>query len=195
MIMGAERIEECGQERHDVKLGSKRWRAIERPMNAISSDLRVMLDPHRYVLELGWQGSDTLTYESYDRTYHVRIKGKPELIGSANPMFRGDGAIHDPEDLLLAALSACHLLTYLALCARARINVVSYEDQASGMLVLTKDGGGAFSEVMLNPKVVVAEPHMVEKALRFHDEVHKYCFISRSVNFPVRHAAQVSSGP
>ena len=112
-------------------------------------------------------------------------------IEMPGPLFRGDAGVHNPEDLLLAALSGCHLLTYLALCARARINVTSYRDNASGILLLTKDGGGHFTEVMLRPEVVVAEEHMLEKARFFHGEVHKYCFIARSVNFPVRCEAVV----
>ncbi|MBK8612221.1 MAG: OsmC family protein [Flavobacteriales bacterium] len=149
---------------------------------------------HPYALELEWRGNQglgTSTYEGYAREHVIRIAGKPDLIGTADPMFRGDAGVHNPEDLLLAALSGCHLLTYLALCARARINVTSYRDNASGILLLTKDGGGHFTEVMLRPEVVVAEEHMLEKARFFHGEVHKYCFIARSVNFPVRCEAVV----
>jgi len=149
---------------------------------------------HPYALELEWRGDlghGTSTYEGYSREHLIRIAGKPDLIATADPTFRGDAALHNPEDLLLAALSGCHLLTYLALCARARINVTSYRDQASGTLFLTKDGGGHFTEVVLRPEVVVAEDRMVEKARSFHGEVHKYCFIARSVNFPVRCEAVV----
>ena len=144
-----------------------------------------MADPHRYALDLHWQGDHTRSYDSYVRDHCILFEGKPELIVTADPMFHGDPSRHNPEDLLVAALSGCHLLTYLALCARARINVLSYDDHATGSLTLTKDGGGYFQEVTLHPMVIVAEDHMVEKALRFHDEVHKYCFIARSVNFPV----------
>jgi organic hydroperoxide reductase OsmC/OhrA len=152
---------------------------------------------HRYSLVLDWTGNlgaGTSDYEGYSREHVVRIAGKPDLVGSADPMFRGDPARHNPEDLLLAALSQCHLLTYLALCARARINVLSYRDHAEGTLVLTKDGGGQFSEVVLRPEVVVAEAQMLAKAKYFHGEVHKYCFIARSVNFPVRCLAKVELG-
>ncbi|HQW87160.1 MAG TPA: OsmC family protein [Flavobacteriales bacterium] len=144
---------------------------------------------HHYALELEWLGNTgqgTRTYEGYSREHVVRIAGKPDLRGTADPMFRGDATLHNPEDLLLAALSQCHLLTYLALCARARINVLSYRDHAEGTLLLTKDGGGHFTEAVLRPTVVVADAAMLEKARYFHGEVHKYCFIARSVNFPVR---------
>lgn len=149
---------------------------------------------HPYTLELEWRGnlgSGTSTYEGYSREHGIRIAGKPELVTTADPMFRGDPTLHNPEDMLLAALSSCHLLTYLALCARARINVVQYRDHPTGVLQLTKDGGGHFSEVVLKPTVVVAEASMVDKARYFHGEVHKYCFIARSVNFPVRCEAEV----
>jgi len=156
-----------------------------------------MSEGHTYYLELEWRGNlghGTSTYEGYSREHILRIAGKPDLIATADALFRGDATLHNPEDLLLAALSGCHLLTYLALCARARINVLGYRDQAEGTLHLTKDGGGHFTEVVLRPEVIVAEEQMVEKAQHFHGEVHKYCFIARSVNFPVRCEAAVRVG-
>lgn len=143
-------------------------------------------DAHRYHLQLDWQGDHTRTYEGYTREHVIRIDGKSELRATADPMFRGDGTLHNPEDLLLAALSSCHLLTYLALCARARINVLSYSDRAEGILVLTKDGGGHFSEVTLRPKVLIEDAAHLGKAISFHEAAHNYCFIANSVNFPVR---------
>jgi len=150
-----------------------------------------MAGQHHYTLDLLWQGDHTRDYDSYTREHHVRIAGKPDLIATADPAYRGDATKHNPEDLLLASLSGCHLLTYLALCARARINVLAYRDRAEGTLLLTKDGGGHFTEVVLRPGVVVADERMLEKARHFHGEVHKYCFIARSVNFPVRCEAEV----
>ncbi|MBK8228322.1 MAG: OsmC family protein [Flavobacteriales bacterium] len=152
-----------------------------------------MPDMHSYALDLLWRGDHTRAYEDYTREHIIRINGKSELRVTADPAFRGDGALHNPEDLLLAALSSCHLLTYLALCARARINVLSYHDRAEGTLVLTKDGGGHFSEVTLRPRVVVESEGMMEKARYFHGEAHKYCFIARSVNFPVNCEPLVSA--
>jgi organic hydroperoxide reductase OsmC/OhrA len=149
-----------------------------------------MADQHQYTLDLHWQGDHTRTYESYTREHRIRIAGKPELITTADPLFRGDTTLHNPEDLLLASLISCHLLTYLA-----RINVLSYRDQAEGTLLLTKDGGGHFTEVVLRPEVVVADESMLEKARFFHGEVHKYCFIARSVNFEVRCEAVVKVDP
>ncbi len=141
---------------------------------------------HHYTTDLRWNGDTSLGYEAYDRTHTIRIANKTELITTSDPMFRGDPALHNPEDLLLAALSSCHLLTYLALCARKRITVLSYRDQASGTLALTSDGGGHFSEVLLRPEVIVASAEMIDTARALHTLAHKYCFIANSVNFPVR---------
>lgn len=145
-----------------------------------------MSKEHRYTLDLEWRGDHTRSYDLYTREHIVRISGKPDLVATADPTFRGDDARHNPEDLLLAALSSCHLLTYLALCARARIDVRSYRDRAEGKLLLTADGGGQFIDVLLHPEVVVAEEGMRAKAIELHAAAHKYCFIANSVNFPVR---------
>lgn len=150
-----------------------------------------MSSAHQYLLELEWRGDHTRDYESYAREHLIRINGKSELRATADPLFRGDSALHNPEDLLLAALSGCHLLTYLALCARARINVLSYRDDAEGTLELTKDGGGRFTDVLLKPQVVIEDATQLEKATAFHAAAHKYCFIANSVNFPVRNAPVV----
>ena len=145
-----------------------------------------MANEHHYRLHLQWNGDHTRTYDEYTREHVIRIVGKPDLVATADPIFRGDATKHNPEDLLLAALSSCHMLTYLALCARARIDVSSYRDQATGTLLLTPDGGGRFTEVVLHPEVIIAEERMLAKAREFHLAAHKYCFIANSVNFPVR---------
>src|SRR6185436_20939887 len=103
---------------------------------------------HEYRTHLigdGNRGDGTSSYAAYGREYRVVVQGKPELSGSANPAFRGDAGKHDPEDLFLAAIASCHMLSYLALCARNGIRVVSYEDQASGTLVLDPSSGGRFA--------------------------------------------------
>ena len=151
-----------------------------------------MAREHRYAAHLTWTGAaqgPTKDYASYSREYVVRIEGKPDLIGSSDPLFRGDAKRHNPEDWLLAALSACHMLTFLALCARKTISVLSYEDAASGTMVL-EGGGGRFTEVVLRPKVVLAAGANAEAAEALHEEAHRHCFIAASVNFPVRHEAE-----
>ena len=151
-----------------------------------------MGNEHLYRASLDWSGDTGAGYEAYSRTHTIRIAGKHELILAADPMFRGDPSLHNPEDLMVAALSSCHLLTYLALCARARITVLAYTDEATGTLALTRDGGGQFTEVVLRPEVIVAEASMIDKARALHAAAHKYCFIASSVNFPVRHEPAVT---
>jgi len=121
----------------------------------------------------------------------VAIGGKPDLLGSADALFRGDPTLHNPEDLLLAALSSCHMLSYLALCARARIPVLAYVDAAEGTLEFRPDGGGSFREVVLRPRVTVAAGTDLAVATALHEKAGAQCFIAASCNFPVRHQAVV----
>jgi organic hydroperoxide reductase OsmC/OhrA len=148
---------------------------------------------HHYRAEVAWSGAasgPTRSYDSYSRDWTARIDGKPPLGGSADPTFRGDPKVHNPEDLLLVALSTCHMLSYLALAARAKIAVLAYEDAADATMVL-EGGGGRFSEVVLRPRVTVAAGTDLALAEQLHENAHEVCFIANSVNFPVRHEAQV----
>jgi organic hydroperoxide reductase OsmC/OhrA len=150
--------------------------------------------PHRYQLTLVWEGNlgtGTSDYAAYGRQYRVSISGKPDLLGSADPMFRGDAALPNPEDLLVTALSSCHMLSYLALCARSRIRVLSYVDAAEGTLEFRPDGGGSFREVVLHPRVTVAAGTDVARATELHHPAGEQCFIAASCNFPVRHEPAV----
>ena len=145
-----------------------------------------MAHEHRYAARLIWTGAEhgpTRDYQSYSRSYRVEVEGKPPLEGSADPTFRGDPARHNPEDLLLAALAACHMLSFLALCARAGIEVVAYEDQASGMMA-PRDGKVRFVEVILAPKVTIGAGDL-QQARALHAKAHAECFIASSVSFPV----------
>jgi len=153
----------------------------------------VNVRPHRYDAHLRWTGARNgaaVEYKTYSREYVLDIAGKPSLTGSADVHFRGDAALHNPEDLLVGALAACHLLSYLAECARAGIAVVAYTDEAYGEMTLIA-GKMRFREVVLQPRVVVAAGTDLDAALRLHERAHGECFIANSVNFPVRHAAQV----
>ena len=144
---------------------------------------------HRYESTLVWTGAGekgTASYAGYGRDYTVRVEGKPELVGSANRIFRGDPTRHDPEDLFLAALSGCHLLTYLAMCARQGVRVLAYEDRPWGVLELDRDGGGRFAEVELRPRVTIAHDSDAARAGSLHEAAHRACFIAASVSVPVR---------
>ena len=109
------------------------------------------------------------------------------LAGSSDLAFRGDPTKHNPEEFLLASLSACHMLWYLHLCADAGIVVVKYSDDARGTLEIQANGGGRFTEVVLNPFVEVLELGMIKAAEALHQKASERCFIANSVNFPVRH--------
>jgi len=148
---------------------------------------------HTYKSQLIWDGNlgdGTSTYQGYGRQYRVVIDGKPDLHGTADPMFRGDAAKHNPEDLFLAAVSSCHMLSYLALCARASINVVDYRDDATGEL-LFEGGGGRFIEIRLHPTVTVADAKDVDRAKALHERAHELCFIANSCSAPIHHDAIV----
>jgi organic hydroperoxide reductase OsmC/OhrA len=148
---------------------------------------------HRFECRLVWTGArhgGTTGYESYSREYRVDIPGKPSIRGTAAPMFRGDPALPNPEDLLMAALSACHFLSYVAYCARDGVNVISYEDNASGTMQRV-DRVTKFTEVVLKPRVTVAPGADIEKARALHEKAHHACFIANSVNFPVRNEPEI----
>lgn len=148
------------------------------------------MSSHRFAARLVWTGASgggTRDYESYSREFRVDIEGKPPLVGSAAVPFRGIGGLHNPEDLLVASLSACHCLSYLAVCARAGIVVEAYEDDATGTMAFDRARKAmAFSEVVLRPNVRVADGTDLEKARALHEDAHHGCFIASSVNFPVR---------
>ncbi len=149
---------------------------------------------HTYAVSMKWTGNDgpgTSHYKSYRRDHVYSAPGKPDIPGSSDPHFRGDGSRYNPEELLVAALSSCHLLWYLHLCAVNGVVVVEYEDKAIGVMQENTDGSGQFLGVDLYPKVKIAAGSDLEKAAALHDEVHHLCFIARSVNFPVHSHATV----
>ncbi len=119
---------------------------------------------------------------------------KPAIPGSSDPVFRGDRSRWNPEELLVAALSSCHQLAYLHLCADAGIVVVGYLDRAEGIMAETPDGAGQFTRVVLRPKVMVAAGSSVETARELHRQAHAMCFIARSVNFPVECEPEIVVG-
>jgi organic hydroperoxide reductase OsmC/OhrA len=149
---------------------------------------------HEYEARLVWTGNTgrgTADYASYGRGYRVSIGEKPDLAGSADASFRGDARLHNPEDHVLAALVGCHMLSYLALCARRGVRVLAYEDEAHGLLRLQTNGGGAFEHVTLSPRVVVADAEHVTLATELHDLAAELCFIAGSCRTPIRHQPTV----
>lgn len=150
---------------------------------------------HQYQINLEWTGNEgqgTTNYRAYSRD-HV-LSGKDKLVqipGSSDPSFRGDPSRYNPEEMLVASLSACHMLWFLHLCAVNKIVVTDYQDQATGTMEETTDGGGRFREVVLHPVVTVADEEMAARTESLHAEAHKLCFIANSCNFSVRHQAHV----
>lgn len=145
---------------------------------------------HKYHLTVKWTGNNgqgTSNYRSYDRSHTVLIDNKADILCSSDPAFRGDKTKHNPEELLVASLSTCHMLSYLHLCSEAGVVVVDYTDNASGTMIETEDGGGHFTEVTLYPNVVVKDKSMVDKANELHHQANKLCFIANSCNFPIHH--------
>jgi organic hydroperoxide reductase OsmC/OhrA len=150
---------------------------------------------HAYETNLTWTGdvgTGTDSYRSYGRTHEVTADGPPPLPGSSDPHFRGDRDRWNPEQLLLAALSQCHMLAYLHLCAVNGVVVTAYTDRAGGTMRETADGGGHFTRALLRPRVEVASDEMVEKAKTLHEDAGRLCFIANSVNFPVEHEPVVT---
>ena len=142
-----------------------------------------MTKQHNYSLNIKWtgnKGEGTTRYDAYDRSYIISGENKVDILGSADAPFRGDITKYNPEDLLLASLSSCHMLWYFHLCADAGIIVTEYIDNPTGILVQNETGSGSFSEVTLNPTVIVSDNSMIEKA-------NQFCFIANSVNFKVKH--------
>jgi organic hydroperoxide reductase OsmC/OhrA len=150
---------------------------------------------HRFQIHNRWTGnlgSGTSSYTAYRRNHEISGAGKAVTIpGSSDAAFRGDSARYNPEELLVAALSACHMLAMLHLCADAGIVVTEYADDASGELRLHRDGAGEFTCATLRPRMTITDPARIPDALALHDRAHHLCFIARSVNFPVACEPQV----
>jgi organic hydroperoxide reductase OsmC/OhrA len=145
---------------------------------------------HIFQTTLRWTGNlgtGTSSYRAYARDYELSAPGKASAIaGSSAKTYRGDAARYNPEELLVAALSSCHMLAYLHLCADAGIVVTAYDDTAEGAMRTNPDGSGEFVEVTLRPRVQIADPARSAEADALHTRAHELCFIARSVNFPVR---------
>ena len=153
------------------------------------------MDEHRYLTRVHWNaggGSGTSGYRAYHRDHTIAVAGKGTILASSDPSFRGDATRYNPEELLVASLSSCHMLWYLHLCATNGVTVVEYTDDAVGTMVPDPDGAGHFERVELRPRVTVADGSSRERAFALHEKAHHMCFIARSVNFPVEIRASVT---
>lgn len=143
---------------------------------------------HHYAVTVTWTGNTgegTATPTSYVKNQDIVVEGKPVLAGSADPAFRGDASRYNAEDLLVAALSQCHLLWYLSTAAKKKVVVTGYVDHAEGTMEMNRDGSGQFTQVTLRPQVTLAPGTDLNLADSLHHIAHEMCFIARSVSFPV----------
>lgn len=157
-----------------------------------------MIGEHRYSVTARWtgdRGTGTSGYRDYDRSVTLHADGRPDLEASSDRAFRGDASRWNPEDMLLAALAQCHLLSYLHACVRAGVVVRGYRDEATAVMREDGRGGGAFVEAVLRPTVEVADAAMAAAALAAHEQAHQWCFIAASVSFPVRIEPTVAITP
>jgi organic hydroperoxide reductase OsmC/OhrA len=148
---------------------------------------------HAYTSHIRWTGDTgqgTASYRGYTRNWDVAVPGKPVISCSNDPMLGGDPALMNPEDLLLSALSACHMLWYLHLASDAGIVVTGYEDTPEGLGEVEANGAARFVSAVLRPEITVRPGADLARAEALHHEIHKVCFIARSVNFPVSIAAR-----
>src|ERR1035438_2154799 len=149
---------------------------------------------HSYGVRAEWTGNDgdgTKSYKSYRRDHAISVEGKVPIQGSSDPSFRGDRSRYNPEELLVASLSACHMLWYLHLCSANQVTVLDYRDYASGVMEEGNDGSGEFVRVTLRPRMKISHCDERARALALHNEAHRLCFIARSVRFPVDIAPEI----
>lgn len=143
---------------------------------------------HTYPATITWtgnQGTGTSSYRAYSRDHEIAFPGKAILPGSSDAAFRGDATRYNPEEMLVASLSACHLLSYLSTCAAAGVIVLDYVDHAEGTMEEDAVGGGRFTRVVLRPEVTIDPESDPDAAHHAHHTAHERCFIANSVNFPV----------
>ncbi|UYW01899.1 OsmC family protein [Flavobacterium agricola] len=149
-----------------------------------------MSKQHHYNANILWtgnRGEGTTSYKAFGREHTISIENKTAILGSSDPAFRGDKTKHNPEDLFLASLAACHMLWYLHLCAETGIVVTNYSDNATAIMAEMPNGSGKFIAATLNPSVTITNPDLIEKANALHKKANEFCFIANSVNFPVLH--------
>jgi organic hydroperoxide reductase OsmC/OhrA len=125
-------------------------------------------------------------YETYNRSHSLKFEGGQSLKGSSAPDFVGDAALANPEELFAAALSSCHMLTFLAIACKASFVVASYTDNAVATLEKNAEGKMAVTKVALNPKIEFqGSAPDAAKLAELHEKAHKYCMIANSVSAKV----------
>jgi organic hydroperoxide reductase OsmC/OhrA len=159
------------------------------------SEISMTSKTHEYIASIKWTGNTgqgTSSYKSYQRSWQIVTKGKPVVLCSNDPVLGGNPALHNPEDMLVASVASCHMLWYLHLCAVAGIVVTAYHDTPLAIGELQTNGAGRFKSITLRPKIVITAASDEIKARSIHDEIHQYCFIAQSINFPVNYDPEIT---
>lgn len=150
---------------------------------------------HGYSITTTWTGntgSGTASYDAYERSHEFGAPGKPTIPGSSSPAYRGDANRYNPEEMLLGAVSACHMLWYLHFCSENRVVVTSYTDKAEGKLRMHPNGSGEFQSITLKPMIEIAAGSDERLARMLHDDAARMCFIARSLRCDIEHMPQIS---
>lgn len=146
------------------------------------------MSQHEFISRVVWtgnKGQGTQNYKTYGRTWNIEVEGKPIVECSNDPVLGGDPTLMNPEDLLLSSLSACHMLWYLHLASQNKITVFGYDDAPTAIGETSPNGAGRFLSAVLKPTIIVQAGVDLVRAAELHHEIHQYCFIARSINFPV----------
>ncbi|HWC99640.1 MAG TPA: OsmC family protein [Candidatus Sulfopaludibacter sp.] len=152
---------------------------------------------HQFPVTTRWtgnQGTGTSSYTAYSRNHELSTPGKATQIAGSSAVARGDQSRYNPEELLVGALSACHMMWVLHLCSDAGIVVTDYTDDAVGEMAEHRDGSGEFTRVVLRPRMTITDAARMDEAKLLHDQAHRVCCLARSMNFPVEHEATVVAG-
>ena len=152
---------------------------------------------HEFRVAIQWTGNlgtGTSGYASYSRNHELSAPGKSTRIEGSSAVARGDHSRYNPEELLVGALSACHMMWVLHLCADAGIVITEYADAPVGEMAEHPDGSGEFTRVVLKPRMVIADVARVEEAQAMHARDHHVCCLARSMNFPVENQPTVTVG-
>lgn len=145
---------------------------------------------HHYHLTITWtgnKGQGTKTYNAYERDHTIEVSGKPVISGTSEVSYHGNLTRYNPEELLVASLSSCHMLWYLHLCAVNNVIVTAYVDKATGTMQTETDGSGRFTEVILQPQITIAGSADEDLLQQLQKKANQFCFIANSCNFPVKH--------
>jgi len=148
---------------------------------------------HLYEIITRWKRAKETSFEypDYSRNHTIQTEGRPLILSSSDKAFNGDPSRYNPEELFISSISSCHMLWYLHLCATNKISVVDYLDRAEGTMIEQSSGSGRFSEVKLNPIVMITESSKRDLALKLHHKANDMCFIANSCNFPIIHKPKI----